>query len=120
VGKKTPAKLNAHTKKRAEQRYGLTLNKDDRREIIQKIQTNQAQYVGRSSLTRSLWQVEHEGQTMNVVYDKPRHTLCTALPTDAHEFQKSAMVQPEEPKQASSIRSQITEELTRLWCDEEK
>jgi hypothetical protein len=126
--KKTPAVLNAHTKRRAEERYGISLNKDDRRSINQKIQTNQAEYVGRSSNTRSLWKVEHEGQTLNVVYDKLRHTCATALPQNAHEFTETmdttntflCSATPEEGPATKSARASITDELSRLWLRDDE
>lgn len=84
---KTRKILNEHVKHRAEERYGLSLNKHDRREIVNKIQTNDATFVASQSNSRTLWKVSCQDETLNVVYDKKRHVLCTVLPQNAWEFQ---------------------------------
>lgn len=114
--KKTPKVLNAHAKKRAEERYGLNLNKHARREIVQMIQSNKAEFVAKESNNRSLWRVSYENQSLNVVYDRLRSTMCTVLPRDAAEFLPTATVEVDvrtEAKQNS--RKQITDELKALW-----
>ena len=90
--KKTKKILEAHAKAAAEERYGVTLNKEARREIVHKIQTGKADFVSRTSNNRTLWKVDHEETSLNVVYDKARHALCTVLPQNAWEFQKQAEV----------------------------
>lgn len=116
--KKTPKILNAHAKKRAEERYGLDLNKQARNEIVEMIQTNQAKFVGKQSNTRTLWQVSYQEQNLNVVYDKARSTMCTVLPTYAAEFQPGyEFDQPGQHKK--SPRHEITAELEQLWKDVE-
>lgn len=87
MSKKTKQILEAHAKAAAEERYGIVLNKEARREIVQKIQTGEADFVSRTSNNRTLWKVDHNETTMNVVYDKARHALCTVLPKNAWEFQ---------------------------------
>jgi hypothetical protein len=94
-GKKTAANLKAHLRKRAEQRYGLSLGKEAVREINSKIQNNQAEFVERQSYSRSLWKVEHGGQVLNVVYNNNLHTACTVLPRNATQFQVKPPVAPE-------------------------
>src|SRR5271156_5148513 len=116
--KKTPKKLNAHAKLRAEERYGLNLNKEARNEIVNLIQTNQAEFVGKQSNTRTLWRVNYQAQSLNVVYDKARSTMCTVLPKEAHEFQTSAPISEERIEQAQS-RAEITAELSEIWKDVE-
>jgi hypothetical protein len=85
--KKTKKILEAHAKAAAEERYGIVLNKEARREIVQKIQTGEADFVSRTSNNRTLWKVDHQETSLNVVYDKARHALCTVLPKTALEFQ---------------------------------
>ena len=85
--KKTKRILEAHAKAAAEERYGLSLNKEARRDIVRKIQDGDANFVSRTSNNRTLWKVEHEETSLNVVYDKARHALCTVLPQNAWEFQ---------------------------------
>lgn len=114
---KTPKILNAHAKKRAEERYGLDLNKQARHEIVNMIQTNQAEFVAKQSNTRTLWRVNYQDQSLNVVYDKARSTMCTVLPKEAHEFQTSAPPMSEERQQQIVSRAEITSELSEIWKD---
>lgn len=112
--KKTPKILNAHAKRRAEERYGLELNKDARREIVQMIQSNQAEFVSRTSNNRTLWKVPYQDETLNVVYDKARQAMCTVLPKDAAEFQKTDWSEAEKALQKQSARQAITDELSMV------
>jgi hypothetical protein len=115
--KKTPQKLNAHAKQRAEERYGLNLNKTARHEIVHMIQTDQAEFVGKESNTRTLWRVRYQDHDLNIVYDKARNTLCTVLPRDDRHFQEGGFEPPEERKRTGPSRAQITAELADLWKD---
>jgi hypothetical protein len=117
--KKTPQKLNAHAKRRAEERYGLNLNKEARHEIVSMIQSNQAEFIGKQSNNRSLWRVQYHDQSLNVVYDKARSTMCTVLPREAHEFQKGGWNEPETKASSSASRAEITAELSEIWKDVE-
>jgi hypothetical protein len=118
--KKTPKILNAHAKKRAEERYGLNLNKEARHEIVSMIQQNQAEFVGKQSNTRSLWRVNYQDQSLNVVYDKARNTMCTVLPKEAHEFQEGNEIgRSDEHYEKVQARAEITAELSEIWKDVE-
>jgi len=119
TNKKTPKILNAHAKRRAEERYGLVINKDARHEIVGMIQSNQASFVGKQSNTRSLWRVQYHDQSLNVVYDKARNTMCTVLPKEAVEFQEGADWSETEKheEQKTTSRAEITAELSELWKD---
>src|SRR5271169_6644645 len=111
--KKTPKILNAHAKKRAEERYGLNLNKEARHEIVSMIQTNQAEFVGKQSNNRTLWRVSYQDQSLNVVYDKARNTMCTVLPKEAHEFQEgNDWGKSEEHHEKVQARAKVTAELS--------
>lgn len=118
--KKTPQILNAHAKKRAEERYGLTLNHKDRAEIVNMIQKNEAEFVGKQSNNRTLWRVSYQDQSLNVVYDKARNSMCTVLPKEAHEFQKGTDWSAAEHEQKRiQSRAAITAELSEIWKDVE-
>jgi hypothetical protein len=127
MAKKTPHKLNMHAKKRAEERYGINLNKHARREIVQMIQTNseQAQFVAKESNNRTLWRINYQNENLNVVYDKLRETLATVLPKEAVEFQCSTAIPNESDVQKGEScrkvesRGQITDELRALWKDDQ-
>jgi hypothetical protein len=119
--KKTPKILNAHAKKRAEERYGLSLNKEARHEIVGKIQANEAEFVAKQSNNRSLWRVNYQDQPLNVVYDKQRGTMCTVLPKEAHEFQQKStgwLDEQVEHERRQDVRKGITAELSEIWKDE--
>ncbi len=118
--RKTPHVLNVHAKQRAKERYGINLNKQARHEIVQMIQTNQAEFVGKESNSRTLWRVQYQDQSLNVVYDKARSTMCTVLPKEAAEFQPGGWEEPRfEGKATGQTRSQITAELSEIWKDVE-
>lgn len=119
--KKTSQILNAHAKKRAEERYGLSLNHDQRREIVGMIQSNQAEFVGKQSNNRTLWRVQYQEQSLNVVYDKARNAMCTVLPKEAHEFQEGTTdwKSAEREQERSHSRREITAELAEIWKDVE-
>jgi hypothetical protein len=117
--KKTPKILNAHAKRRAAERYDLALNKDARREIVQMIQTNRAEFVSRQSNNRSLWRVAFQDKSLNVVYDRQRSTLCTVLPPEAREFKQTDWREAEREERKANTRNEITAELAELWKDEE-
>jgi len=117
--KKTSKILNAHAKKRAAERYDVDLNKDARREIVQMIRSNHADFVSKQSNNRSLWRVDYEGQPLNVVYDKQRSTLCTVLPKEAHEFQHTDWTAAAHEHERGKVRKDITAELAEIWKDEE-
>ena len=86
---KTKHDVEMHAKKRARQRAGVDLNHDDRRNIVKMIQSGEADFVAKQSNTRSLFKVDYEDTSLNVVYDKARHALRTVLPQSAWEFQGS-------------------------------
>lgn len=118
--KKTPKILNAHAKKRAAERYNLDLNRDARQEIVRKIQHNEAEFVGKQSNNRSFWRVDHAGESLNVVYDKQRSTMCTVLPKEAKEFQQPTdWTAAEHEHQHQKTRREITEEMAEIWKDVE-
>jgi len=120
MSKKTPKLLNAHAKRRAEERYGLTLNNEARREIVKKIKANQAEFVGKTSNNRSLWRVIHQNEPLNVVYDKARGAMCTVLPKEAREFQGGTDWQEAEREYLKTqARRDVTAELAEIWKDVE-
>jgi hypothetical protein len=76
---------NAHTKKRAEQRYNIFLNRHDLRELALQIQNGQARFVEKQSNRVSVWDVSLEkfGLVMRVPYDKKRARVITIFPPEA-------------------------------------
>lgn len=96
----------------------MSLNHDQRREIVNMIHTNQAEFVGKQSNNRTLWRVNYQDQSLNVVYDKARNAMCTVLPKEAYEFQEGTDWRGAERDQArQNTRRGITAELAELWKD---
>lgn len=82
-GKYTCTKLHAlkvHSKNRARVRYGLTLNNDDLRAIVQKIRSGSGTFVKKQTNRVSEWIVSHNGISLRVLYDKMRRMTITCLP----------------------------------------
>ena len=69
-----------HARRRAYERYGLTLTKKKRLRAIADIQAGRATLVEKQSLARSVWQVQIDNRPVTVVYDRTRKTLVTVLP----------------------------------------
>ena len=73
-----------HAKRRARERFGLELNRQDLREIAGQIQNGKdARLLGQESLRLSHWMVSYQGTEMHAVYDKKRHQVVTFLPVGA-------------------------------------
>jgi hypothetical protein len=70
--------MRQHCKTRARQRYDLELSSKDVIKIRDIIQSNRAQFVSRSSLDRTLWDVNYDGTILRVVYSK-RHKMPVTI-----------------------------------------
>lgn len=80
-----------HTKRRAKERYGLNLNKDDRRAITQRIKDSlkkpevitpaaSANFLVKHSNRVSEWEVPYAEKNLRVLYDSKRSSIITCLP----------------------------------------
>lgn len=69
-----------HAKKRLEERYGLTVNRKELREIISLIQGGNACFLERKSTRVTKWQLQYKGRDIIALYDKNRKNLITVLP----------------------------------------
>lgn len=93
---KTNAKRLAqrvHAKRRAEERYGLVVNKDTRRKLLECIWNGRTTFVMKQSLRVSVFDVEFEGETYRVVYDKIRKEIVTFLDRDMNPEDKRTSYQ---------------------------
>jgi len=70
----------AHAQWRAHERYGITLTKELHNTLRGKIKRQAAKFLYRRTLRVTIWEVEHEGETYKVAYDKIRHCIITFLP----------------------------------------
>ena len=80
-----------HSIKRARERYGVFLSKEDIYKICKNIRNNNTISVGkdgRITNTRSFHIVEYLGNRYNVVYDRERQTLSTFLPKEVDTLDK--------------------------------
>ena len=69
----------AHMKRRVRQRFGIDLNRHDLAEIVSRIQSGQSEFIDRRSLRTARHRLEVKGTTIDVIYDKSRQTVVSAL-----------------------------------------
>jgi hypothetical protein len=81
-------KATMHFKKRAKERYGLTVNRWMHQEMIRLIEANSAEVVVKQSTERTLYKITYFNQELFVIYDHKDQKLITALPPEAYETTK--------------------------------
>ena len=69
-----------HAKLRAEQRFGLSLSRDDVKDIVHRIQKGYATFVRRATLIKTLWAIGFRGRKFYVAYDKDTKMITTVMP----------------------------------------
>ena len=69
-----------HAKRRADERYGLTLNRAALEAMAREIRAGRSTPLGRQTHRTSLHLVTVDGETVRVVYDRNRKTIVTCLP----------------------------------------
>jgi hypothetical protein len=69
-----------HAKLRAEQRFGLSLSRDNVKDIVHMIQKGYATFVRRASTIKTLWAVGFRGRKFYVAYDKNTKMITTVMP----------------------------------------
>lgn len=87
---KTKKILARHSKTRAKQRYGVDLNRADRKNLVQQIQSNKARFIQAHSRRVKEFVVKLEdGTQLRCLYDNTRNTIITFLPPeDSDEAKK--------------------------------
>lgn len=68
-----------HAKKRAKERFDLSLNRHDLNRIILMIQSGDATFFDRQSNNRTRWIINLDGNEALAVYDKQRKQIITFL-----------------------------------------
>ena len=76
--------LFIHAKNRAKERFGIDMNADVHREIVDIIQKNKAKFVQRQSNRVTIWDVDYRYYKLRVVYDKNRGQVVTFLNRDGY------------------------------------
>ena len=61
------------------ERFGIALKKHQIQEIVKAIQGNKAKFIERQSNRVTVWQIVLDSQIVNIVYDKDRKMVVTAL-----------------------------------------
>lgn len=79
---KTSKMLKKHARKRALQRFGWELNRDELAQIVRDIQNHRATFVDRQSLTVTRWLVTVRETRVAVVYDKRLKEIRTVMPAE--------------------------------------
>lgn len=79
---KTAKVLHKHAKRRATERFGLTLNRHELRDIAKFIQSGKAEFFDRQSNNVTRWIVKIQGIEVAVVYDKLRKSVRTIMPVE--------------------------------------
>ncbi len=84
-----------HFKRRFFERYGLYINNESIKRIVKDIQNNRAEYLEKSTNTRSIWEITFEGNKYPVLYDKNTKTLITVfLYEDEEKIDMDRFVKP--------------------------
>ncbi len=77
-----------HAKRRLEERFGLTINRHQLRDLVLQIQSGKAEHLETQSNRISIKAVTVNGQKIAVVYDRNRQNIVTFLPKEALEEYK--------------------------------
>ena len=97
---KTIKEMYQHTKNQALARYGILIDQNAYQQMISKIKKQEAQFLYKQSLTRTIWKVKLNESCLVVVYDKSRGLICTALPIEAEQEQFNFHVRPAQEEYA--------------------
>ena len=78
-----------HAKKRAFQRYGISLNHEALRSIKKSIETKDAGFLKRRSDRVTEWEVMVESKKVRFLYDSVYHEVVTCLPPRKSSLNKT-------------------------------
>lgn len=90
-----------HAKRRAKQRYNISLNAGNYKALIKRVHNQKAQILYRQSLRISIKMIEYENKNLYFVYDNKRKKIVTFLTED--QLDKKAI---EEYKNLIILKSQ--------------
>jgi len=71
-----------HAKRRCAQRYGFTLSDGIHDALVKQIHSGTATRVRKQSNRVTIFDVQHDGRTLRVVYDRNTQQIVTFLPRD--------------------------------------
>lgn len=99
-----------HVRERANQRYGIDLDKNKQRTLVRKIRESSGIYaIRRLSGTRVLHKVPFYGRDLWVVYDSAQNNLITVLPQNP--LQARTAVHKEPLAFSSELPEEYAEEI---------
>lgn len=105
---------NIHARKRFAQRFGIFLTKKLKAEIVQMIHNGFATFVEKQTNRVSLFDVQIEGKTIRVVYDKQRKNIVSALWPEGIDGDRKRIF-----TSLSNINGEQNELETRVQVDNE-
>jgi hypothetical protein len=73
-----------HAKRRALERYGLSLNRKSYGELVKIIQSGKALFLERQSNRISIFSLTYQEKQLKCVYDSHRHKIVTLLPNETN------------------------------------
>jgi hypothetical protein len=73
-----------HSQTRALQRYDIWVESRTRQKIKGMVMSNQSKFIRRVSNTCTIHEVEVDGQTMRLVWNKERSDIVTFLPLETN------------------------------------
>jgi len=68
-----------HCKRRALERFGLSLNHKDMAEMAKMIQSGKAEFIRKRTNRVTLWKITYRDNLMTVVYDNKRHSVVSVF-----------------------------------------
>lgn len=74
-----------HFKRRLRERYGIRINRNAYRELVDRVLLGETTYIFKQSNTRTIHRMIICNKSVIVVYDSMRRELVTALPPDLTE-----------------------------------
>lgn len=79
-----PNKAKLHAKRRARERYGVSLNRFDIAAMVAMIKNNQATFLRRQSNTRTVYEIPYMDRMWIAVYSTTAGTILTFLTHDQY------------------------------------
>ena len=76
-----------HARRRFKDRFDISLNDNQYKQLINRIKKGKATFVRRQSNRVSLWDIDFEGHLIRVVYDKKTSVIVTALYPDGQPLE---------------------------------
>jgi hypothetical protein len=112
MSKKTKCQ-KIHFRKRLLQRHGISVTATQYEQMIQMIQNGQVKPTGSINNRLGQFEIEIEGKTIQIVYDRRRKTLVTALPDGTKPIRENPNWQPNKEKKLVKTSSQTNKPINQ-------